>query len=151
MNSPRPLYKLLQGEKNQLADLVTTTRELRRLEQSLTSVLDQPLTDHCRIARCDREQLVNQVDSPVWASRLRYYVPTLLTELKQNIPALQGLKSIKIHVAPATPPPTDKPPPQRAISENAAEHISAVAESVTDPALRAALQRLGRPRKTQDE
>jgi hypothetical protein len=145
------LYKLLQGEKNQLADLVTTTRHLRRLERALASVLDQPLIDHCRLARCDAEQLIIQVDSPVWASRLRYYVPTLLTELKQNIPSLQGLKTIKIHVAPAPPAPAVKPPPQRALSETAAGYINDVAESVADPALRAALQRLGRPRRTKDE
>lgn len=150
MNSPRPLYKLLQGEKNQLADLVTTTRQLRRLNQSLLSVLDQPLTDHCRIARYHSEQLVIQVDSPVWASRLRYYVPTLLQELKQNIPDLQGLKSIKIHVAPATPPPVEKPPAQREISPAASQDIHAMAEAIEDPALRAALQRLGRPRRTDD-
>ncbi|MFO8024128.1 DUF721 domain-containing protein [Thiohalophilus sp.] len=150
MNSPRPLYKLLQGEKNQLADLITTTRRLRHLNQSLLSVLDQPLTDHCRIARYDSEQLVIQTDSPVWASRLRYYVPTLLQELKQNIPDLQGLKSIKIHVAPVTPAPVEKPPPQREISPAASRDIYAMAEAIEDPALRAALQRLGRSRRTED-
>ncbi|MGD8711662.1 MAG: DUF721 domain-containing protein, partial [Thiohalophilus sp.] len=100
MNFPIPLYKLLRGEKNQLADLVTTARELRQLDNLLSTVLDQPLTDHCRIARYDAETLVIQVDSPVWSSRLRYYIPTLLQELKQNIQSLQGLKSIKLHVAP---------------------------------------------------
>jgi len=150
MNFPKPLYKFLQGEKTQLADLVTTARELRRLNQSLLSVLDQPLTDHCRIACCDTEQLVLQVDSPVWASRLRYYIPTLLQELKQNIPDLQGLKSIKIHVAPASPPPAEKPPPQREISPAASRDIHAMAEAIEDPALREALKRLGRPRRTED-
>lgn len=151
MNSPKPLHKLLQGEKTQLAELVTTTRELRRFNQYLLSVLDQPLTDHCRIARRDADQLVIQVDSPVWASRLRYYIPTLIQELKQNIPALQGLKSIKIHVAPAAPPAAEKPPLQREISPAASRDIQAMAESVEDPALREALLRLSRPRRTKDE
>lgn len=151
MNSAKSIHKFLQGAKNQLADLITTTRELRHLEQSLSSVLDQPLTDHCRIAHRDAEQLVIQVDSPVWASRLRYYVPTLLQELKQNIPALQGLKTIKIHVAPALPTPAEKPSPQREISPTASQNIHAMAESVEDPALREALLRLSRPRRTEDK
>ncbi|MDZ7662322.1 DUF721 domain-containing protein [Thiohalophilus sp.] len=151
MNTPRPLYKLLHGEKTRLADLVTTTRQLRRLNQHLLAVLAAPLTDHCQVARYDTEQLIIQVDSPVWASRLRYYVPTLLQELKQNIPDLQGLKSIKIHVAPATPTPVEKPPDKREITPAASRNIQAMAEAIDDPVLREALQRLSRPRRTGDK
>jgi len=151
MNTPRPLYKLLQGEKTRLADLVTTTRRLRRLNQQLLAVLDAPLTDHCQVARYDTEQLIIQVDSPVWASRLRYYIPTLLQELKKNIPDLQGLKSIKMHVAPARPAPVEKSPANREITPAASQNIHAMAEAIDDPALREALQRLGRPRRTEDK
>lgn len=151
MNTPRPLYKLLQGEKSRLAELVTTARQLRQLNQHLLAVLDQPLTDHCQVARYVAGELVIQVDSPVWASRLRYYIPTLLQELKKNIPALQGLKSIKIHVAPATPGPVEKPPATREISPAASQNIHAMAEGIEDPQLREALQRLSRPRRTEDK
>ncbi|MGD8576364.1 MAG: DUF721 domain-containing protein [Thiohalophilus sp.] len=149
MNFPIPLYKLLRGEKNQLADLVTTARELRQLDNLLSTVLDQPLTDHCRIARYDAETLVIQVDSPVWSSRLRYYIPTLLQELKQNIQSLQGLKSIKLHVAPILPAPAEKPPANREISPAASRDIQAMAEAIEDPDLREALLRLARPRRTE--
>lgn len=151
MNTPRPLYKLLQGERTRLADLVTTTRRLRQLNQHLSAVLDVPLTDHCQVARYDTEQLIIQVDSPVWASRLRYYIPTLLQELKQNIPDLQGLKSIKMHVAPAAPAPVEKSPEKREITPAASQNIQAMAETIDDPALREALQRLGRSRRTEDK
>jgi len=147
MNSPKPLYKLLSGKKSQVADLVTTARNLRRLNLFLASVLDQPLTDHCQIARFEGDLLVLNVDSPVWASRLRYYIPTLLSQLKQNIPYLQGLKTIKITTTPPLPQPAAAPVKQRQISESAADDIQAMADTIADPELREALRRLARQRR----
>jgi hypothetical protein len=147
MNSPKPLYKLLTGEKSQVADLVTTARKLRRLNHFLASVLDQPLTNHCQIARFEGDLLVLNADSPVWASRLRYYIPTLLTQLKQNIPDLQGLKTIKITTTPPLPRPVAAPVKQRQISETAADDIQAMADTIADPDLREALLRLARQRR----
>lgn len=146
MNFPKPLHKLLSGEKNQVADLITTARKLCRLNQYILSVLDQPLTDHCQVARFEGDLLVLNTDSPVWASRLRYYIPTLLHELKQNIPDLQGLKTIKITTAPPSPEIEQSIVSERKISDAAASNITAMAESIEDTALREALLRLTRHR-----
>ncbi|NIP25597.1 MAG: DUF721 domain-containing protein, partial [Gammaproteobacteria bacterium] len=132
------------GQKSQVADLVTTARKLRRLNRYILSVLDQPLTDHCQVARFERDLLVLSTDSPVWASRLRYYIPTLLHELKQNIPDLQGLKTIKITIAPLSHEITQNIVSERKISDAAAGNINAMAESIENPALREALLRLAR-------
>lgn len=146
MNSPKPIYKLLNGEKGDVADLITRARQLARLNRQIQAILDQPLTDHCQVARCEDNVLVLSSDSPVWAARLRYYIPTLLLQLKQNIPALQGLKDIKIVVHPTAPPPAEAPQSERKISSKAAESISAMAQTVDNPGLRAALERLARPK-----
>ncbi len=146
MNFPKPLHKLLSGEKNQVADLITTARKLCRLNQYILSVLDQPLTDHCQVARFEGDLLVLNTDSPVWASRLHYYIPTLLHELKQNIPDLQGLKTIKITTTPLSPEIAQNIVSERKISDAAASNITAMAESIEDTALRQALLRLTRHR-----
>lgn len=74
----------LKNPKGELATLVDNLNRINRLSQSLKVILDESLSKHCRIAHMEGQQLILAVDSPEWASRLRYEKLELLSYLRNN-------------------------------------------------------------------
>ena len=150
MNSPKPLYKYLTGKKGDVADLVTRAKQLHQIDLEIRKFLDQPLTDHCQVAGFKEGVLTLLTDSPAWASRLHFYIPTLSTELKQNTTILQGLNKIVIQVQPALPEPPKPAPQQRNVPDSAGRVLEATANSIDCEALQQALQRLASHSRNKD-
>ena len=98
-NSKVPsLNERLGSAKGGLGDLVDNLNRINRLSQTLKTVLEPPLVDHCRVAHWRNNILVLAVDSSLWANRLRFEKLSLLTRLRQN--GFANVISIDIIVQP---------------------------------------------------
>ena len=75
-------------------------RKLRRLEQAVRGLLPQDVAAHCSVMNLKSETLVLCTPSSAWAARLRFTVPGLLKQLKNQF-ALT-VRDIQIRVQPET-------------------------------------------------
>lgn len=104
-----------------------------------------PLADHARPGNYSRGRLEVRVNSPAWASRLRQHQGELV-RLMQAMPGLEGLRELLIRVVPKGQDRVPAAPasvPAARLAPGAAPLLDSLAADVTDPQLRAALQRLG--------
>jgi len=92
------LNERLGSARGGLGILVDNLNRINRLSQSLKTVLQPPLVDHCRIAHWRNNVLVLAVDSSQWANRLRFEKLSLLTQLRQN--GFSSVNSIEIIIQP---------------------------------------------------
>jgi hypothetical protein len=115
-------------------------RKLARLEQAVLQLLPAELAAHCKVLNLKNETLVLATPSPVWAARLRFAAPTLLTQLKcrHSLDA----RAIDLQIQPETVEnqPVKRLPMQ--ISMNSATLLAQTARSVNYPPLQEALLRL---------
>ena len=124
---------------------------LRRLRSALAAheallarvrgALPAELAPHCVVATLDGQALRLLADSAGWGTRLRYLGPELVHSLRR-----QGIvvAIVEVRVLPCE---GRADPPRRRVArpaEDAVACIEQAAGGVGDPALRAALRRLGR-------
>ena len=104
------------------------------LLENLLSQLPPDFRPHCAGIRPDGDTLVVFADSPVWATRLRYEAPRILSET--------GFRKLRVRVAAAsaTSPPAVRKAPS--LPAAAAALLRETAAGVADPDLAAALLRL---------
>jgi hypothetical protein len=134
-----------------LATLLASGKTLRQLQEQLyhqdqllariNSFLPEPLGDHLiQVIDKDHEWVI-LVDSPVWASRLRYQTPQLAQWLRA-----QGVQEKRIRVKVALPYSGTQPERRTRqafpISSKNAALLRSIAETVNDEALKQALSRL---------
>lgn len=135
MAAARPLQRLLDGSLQELTErarmLGRLTAEVRRLAPEIGR--------HCRVANLRAGMLVIQVDSPAWATRLRYQGPALVRQLQRR--GHSEVQEVRIQVAPEAGP---RVPAQRRprLSSASGELLQQTADAVEGDALRAALRRL---------
>ncbi len=75
---PTPVNDLLQRRLRQLADAAAGHA---RVADLVREALPRELADHCLGALVHGDELVLYVDSPGWATRLRFLAPTLFPRL----------------------------------------------------------------------
>ena len=115
----------------------------RKLECAWNDRVGPPLSAHTRPASYRAGRLVVHADSSLWANRLRHQQKYTMQTLRQH-PFLVDLMELAIRVAPLSQARlTDSGGPQARLSEASTGVIKAVAEDIKDPALKAALERLG--------
>lgn len=126
--------------------LSTRVDEDSRLQQAWHACVPEPLGSHVHPVRYVSGLLFLQVNTPAWASRLRHEKPVLIDLLRKS-PAFRDIGDIRFRVIPIEPIATRMPAvssePSR-ISAHAADVVARTAESIADPSLRAALERLSR-------
>ena len=120
--------------------LLNQAERLAHLQRLLESQLQPAARAHCHLASWRDGTLLLVVTDGHWATRLRYQQKRLQRQL-QALEAFGNLQRILFKVQ---PPVTA---PQRAsqateLSVRAAESLRDTAEGITDPKLRAALERL---------
>jgi hypothetical protein len=146
MNKPRPITELLE---NQAADpwvrAIQRGKKLQQLARRVQSALDPELASHCEVLNLRGNSLILATDATVWATRLRYQLPTLLRSLQQY-PPLKDLNDIQIRVKPATVQPSLQRKHQIHLSADSAYCLQQCAESIDDKALSQALHRLAKRR-----
>ncbi len=105
--------------------------------------IELPLAAHTHPTSYRAGRLVVHADSSVWANRLRHQQEHTMQTLRQD-PFFEDLVELRIRVAPPSQArPTDSHRPQARLSEASTRVIKAVAADIKDPALKAALERLG--------
>ncbi len=75
----------LERAGGELRALLDTGIELAAVNRAFAACLRQPLPLHARIARLDPAGWVVLVDSPVWASRLRFTLRAVHRQLEQKL------------------------------------------------------------------
>lgn len=74
--------------------------QLRKFNQSLHAILSQEMINHCEIADIESESLIILVDSPSWATAIRYQAKDLLAALKARHTDLKQVEKIQFLVRP---------------------------------------------------
>ena len=131
---------VLLREARPLKALFSQAQRLAQLQRLVESQLQPAAREHCHVASWREGTLLLIVTDGHWATRLRYQQKRLLRQL-QMMEAFSSLTRINFMVqpvagvAPAAGHPMD-------ISTRSAQNIHATAEGITDPKLKAALERL---------
>jgi hypothetical protein len=132
---------LQKKTRTRLARLIVQTENLAKLNQIFLAFLPPHLHEHATLARLDSESWVVQTDSPAWATRLRYILPSLRQPLSEQLGI--PIPSPRIRIAPpAVPLPSPSPPRHMTISDKTVNILESTARNFSDPQLGAALQRL---------
>lgn len=132
----RPLDRYLHP------DLVARCQSIRRLTARLWAVLPPEFKGHPVVVGCEDGILSILVDSPAWATRLRFAEPQILRRFSLEDP---GCRRLKIIVRPGSAPREATRRSRRApLSEDSARALRHLAETVDDPQLEQALRRLVR-------
>ena len=106
-------------------------------------LVGEPMSGHSEPTNFEGGRLTVTVRSPAWASRLRQQEVALVRSLRAD-PAFRALRDIKVRIEPTDPiiKPVPQPRGTSRVPTQAARLVRSVAETVTDPQLRAALERL---------
>src|SRR3569623_1005610 len=110
---------------------------------ALHGCLPPSLAAQCQAANLDGTNLVIAVSSSAWAAKLRYQLTAVLGHLK-TCDDLPPVDAMRIRIQPLRLEPATRPVSRAPLSAETAAVIRHVADNTTDPALRAALQRLVR-------
>ncbi|MGJ7514805.1 DUF721 domain-containing protein [Pseudomonas baetica] len=131
---------VLLREAKPLKAILGHAQRLGHLQRLLESQLQPAAREHCHVASWREGSLLLIVTDGHWATRLRYQQKRLQRQL-QMFDEFANLTRILFKVQPPTV--------QRGatghtmdLSNNAAETIQATADGISDPNLRAALERL---------
>lgn len=139
MDKPSPLSELLQREEFAAGGTLQRGQYLYRLNRLLQTLVDSEQSLHCQVGNIRDDQLILYCDSPAWASRLRFQLPSLLRQLQQR-KGLSTLKRIDVRVLPREQP--KQQPRTRRLSQTASSCIQACAAGIQDDKLHDALLRL---------
>jgi len=124
---------------------------LQALTEALRECLPSEERPHLRAVTITDHNSVLWVDSPAWATRFRYSVPTFLS-LLNKLPGAEKIATLQVKILPRAMLEVPEYLPLRRLSFEAEQTISVCAAHIEDPKLRAALQRLAtnttRTRKT---
>lgn len=134
---------LLKGAAGELGYLIEHGKRLDRLSRIVRELLPPALGPHCRLANVTQQSLIMHVDSPVWASRLRYYCPQLLADLCRRAD-FGHLNDVRIKTVPPEYLQVTGQPPGRRLSGTAAGQLRTAALLTPYVPLRNALLRLAR-------
>jgi len=140
--SPAQPPSALLRQVRPLRLLLNQAERLEHLQRLLESQLQPAAREHCHVASWRDGVLLLVVTDGHWATRLRYQQKRLMREL-QAMEAFGNLRRILYKVQPPLVP-VKRGRHSAELSPNAAESIRDSAEGITDPKLRAALERLAK-------
>ncbi|MCO7516663.1 DUF721 domain-containing protein [Pseudomonas guariconensis] len=138
--SPAQPPSALLRQARPLRLLLNQAERLAHLQRLLESQLQPAARAHCHVASWRDGTLLLVVTDGHWATRLRYQQKRLQRQL-QALEAFANLQRIRFQVQPPVGAPRHSGQAAE-LSENAAESLRETAEGITDPKLRAALERL---------
>ncbi|MDX1353163.1 MAG: DciA family protein [Thiomicrorhabdus sp.] len=134
----KPLLNQAQGAlKNLLADAQLFQALLEVGQDSLPAEL-QP---HLIGVSFDKNTLLLQLDESIWATQLRFYEPNLLGIYQEHFPHLE-LRSVKVHVLPQQPAPNRTKRVITPPSNQDAQEMLKISQSVKSKGLSEALKLL---------
>ena len=141
------MTKLLR-EAKPLRSLFAEAQRLSHLQELLDSQLQPAARPYCRIASWRQGNLLLVVTDGHWATRLRYQQNRLLRQLA-SFEEFRGLVRILFKVQPQTQAPARSN--TNALTPSASATLREAAEGISNPQLKAALERLAsRSQKPRD-
>lgn len=156
--SSYPINNLFNHDDSTLSHLITKALSIDKLNNSLKKILSPELSEQCRLGQYENGIMTLYIHSAAYATQMRFYVPDLLTELRQH-QAFYGLKSIQVKIATYQPPEKVQPPvsfaPPIPLPPTQAEVMVQLAQGLSEPddpatqKLAASLKRLARHGKVQ--
>jgi len=135
-----PLDRIMRGS-GPLEHLRRSARLQQALLERVRTSLPDALAGHCVAAVLQGDRLTLFADSPAWGSRLRFMAPRVAGALRGEGPTV---RTVKVRVLPASAPPPPRSRPPARLSASSARILDQVAGDISDPGLRAALERLAR-------
>lgn len=147
MSKPRPITDLLASQTSDpVVRAIQRGKKLQQLSRWVQSTLDPDLAGHCHVLNLRGSTLILATDATVWATRLRYQIPTLLQILREQ-GSLKEISDIQIRVMPTEMAPAKPVKRSMSLSADSAHCLHQCAVSVDDPSLSRALQRLAERRR----
>lgn len=126
--------------RSELRSLIDTARELARINQAFAIAARPPLALHASIVRLDPQGWTVLVDSPAWASRLRFGAHAVQRKLQAHLRRPVPDFDIRVQaLAAPRPQPSHRP---LHVSEQSAQWLSRAAGSFGEQPLGRALARL---------
>jgi hypothetical protein len=138
--SPAQPPSALLRQVRPLRLLLNQAERLEHLQRLLESQLQPAAREHCHVASWRDGALLLVVTNGHWATRLRYQQKRLQRQL-QAMEAFANLTRILFKVQPPLVP-AKRGGRASELSGNAAESLRDTAKGISDPKLRAALERL---------
>jgi hypothetical protein len=138
------IHQFLHEDNKALGSLFLRLQQLKKWNQALRESLDTDamVADHCQIVNLTDNALIIIADSPLWLTRIRFFIPTLLPKLRAY-PCLENIKAMCCKVHPSyTPHKKHQPRAPQKLSSTAKAKINDIADTITDPKLSAALKKL---------
>ena len=149
MNFPKPLFKYLTQNKDEVADLVTKARFMGSLNQEFLKHVPSPINLHVQLAYINGAKLYVLADSPAWATKFRFMSNHLIPTLRKNIQYFQYVNEVLISTRPIRNEPNqDKIISKKEISDVAKNCLESMADGLENDALRKSLLQLAKRHKT---
>lgn len=92
-----PIQDLFRNSDSQLGKLIAQAQAIGELDRIFTSLLDVDLAPYCRVGCYQAGILTLFSESAAYATRLRYQIPTLLSQLR-SFKQWAGLGTIQIKI-----------------------------------------------------
>jgi hypothetical protein len=143
MQTPKHVNSFLSGLPGNLHQIADHCSQLQRLTRLVREFLPSPLNQHCQVANIRDQHLVLHADSPAWSTMLHFQAPALLEYLKQQ-PGLEHISNIRTKTSQQVQRKSDVKPSHPNSPGTSAALIENLADSMSDSALKKALQRLAR-------
>lgn len=139
--STKTLADQVQG-KAWFQHLVHATNVRENLQSIFEQAIPADFIGNYHVLEIKGAELLVGTDTAAWATRLRYAEPQIIETLQQH-KKFSGISVIKCLVM---PPKTNQYPKKHveAIPESAAKSMKAIANSITDPDLKAAMLKLAK-------
>ncbi len=143
----KSISSLLQPNHRDLQTVLSKVKAIQTLNQTIIPMLDESLQKYCQVANLTNGVLVLLTANGSVATQMRYTIPDLLKKLRGN-PSLRHIREVQCKVRP--PVEVDvvrggvktKRKKVALLSTETAETLMDMAETIEDPELRAAMQRI---------
>lgn len=134
---------ILESKQGDLGFIFGKIKALKKIDEAVKRHLDNKLTGHCQVANLELGKLTLLTTSGAIATQLRYLSANLLRSFAKD-PILKSIQSIETIVRPEQKPSSQKhhrskPAPP---SEATAKIIKEIADSISDPKLKATMKRI---------
>ncbi len=144
----------LRHESNTLGQLLVKLNQLKIWNGWLRECLplEPLLTEHCQIVKLDGTSLIVIADNPHWITRFRFFIPTLLIQLRKHSD-LQNIRSICCKVRPPHHPFSSAHRIRRrplTVSANTAHILQETANKIQNTKLQEILRKIAK-RTNQEE
>ena len=91
---PKPLNDLTDSAQGSLRYLLDNLAKIKQTDRLVKHKLPEELKDHCRVINIRDNSIVLAANSAAWATRIKFNLPTLLSQLRAD--GFAGLSKIEL-------------------------------------------------------